>query len=303
MTEQSRARYPDAEGYVERDGVRVFYELYGEGETCVFFLPAWSIVHSRCWKGQIPYFARHFSVLCCDPRGNGRSDRPRRLDAYREEEFAADALAVMDATGMERAVLVSLSRGVERAMHLAAANPERVAGMVVIAPAVPLAPAAPRAAAAAMFERPLDSYDGWGKWNANYWRQDYRGFVEFFFDHIFTEPHSTKQWDDATGWALESDPETIVASQLAPRLGDEAAVAALLERIECPILVIHGTDDGIRPYASGAAFARLAGAPLVTLEGSGHAPQSRIPVKVNLLIREFVESLPATHPATAALAD
>jgi pimeloyl-ACP methyl ester carboxylesterase len=302
MTEQSRARYPDADGYVERDGVRVFYEAYGEGEPACFFLPTWSLVHSRCWKGQIPYFARHLRVLCCDPRGNGRSDRPQRPDAYREEEFAADALAVMDATGTDRAVLVSVSRGVERSMHLAAADPERVAGMVVIAPAVPLAPAAPRAAAAAMFERPLDSYDGWDKWNANYWRQDYRGFVEFFFDHMFTEPHSTKQWDDGTGWALEIDPATLLASQRASRLGDEAAVGALLERIECPMLVIHGTDDAIRPYASGAAFARLAGARLVTLEGSGHSPQARIPVKVNLLIREFVESLRTTEPAAAAVA-
>jgi pimeloyl-ACP methyl ester carboxylesterase len=300
--EQSRARYPDAEGYVERDGIRVFYEVYGEGEPAIFMLPTWSIIHSRCWKGQIPYLARHFRVLCCDPRGNGRSDRPRRPDAYLEEEFAADALAVMDATGTERAILVSVSRGAERSMLLAADNPERVAGMVTIAPAVPLAPAAPRASAAAMFERALLSYEGWDKWNANYWRQDYRDFVAFFFDQIFTEPHSTKQWDDATGWALETDPETLVASQLATRLGDEAAVAALLERIECPMLVIHGTEDAVRPYASGAAFARLAGAPLVTLEGSGHAPQARIPVRVNLLIREFVESLPATKPPAAALA-
>ena len=55
--EQTRARYPDEEGYVERDGVRVFYEVYGEGEPSVMFVPPWSLVHSRCWKMQIPYFA------------------------------------------------------------------------------------------------------------------------------------------------------------------------------------------------------------------------------------------------------
>jgi hypothetical protein len=37
--EQSRARYPDTEGYVERDGVRTFYEVYGEGEPTVLLLP------------------------------------------------------------------------------------------------------------------------------------------------------------------------------------------------------------------------------------------------------------------------
>ena len=120
--EQTRARYPDEEGYVERDGVRLFYEVYGSGEPTVFLLPTWSIVHSRHWKMQIPYLARHCRVLTFDGRGNGRSDRPAEPDAYREEEFAADALAVMDATGTERAVLVSLSRGAERSLHLARAT-------------------------------------------------------------------------------------------------------------------------------------------------------------------------------------
>ena len=59
VREQTRARYPDAEGFVERDGVSVFWERYGEGEPTILFLPSWSIVHSRLWKGQVPYFARH----------------------------------------------------------------------------------------------------------------------------------------------------------------------------------------------------------------------------------------------------
>ena len=71
--EQTRARYPDEAAYVERDGVRVFYEVYGEGEPTVFLLPTWSIVHSRHWKMQIPYLARHRRVLTSDGRGNGRS--------------------------------------------------------------------------------------------------------------------------------------------------------------------------------------------------------------------------------------
>jgi len=93
--EQTRARYPDAEGYVERDGVRSFYEVYGDGEPTILFLPTWSIVHSRCWKMQIPYLARHCRVVTFDGRGNGRSDRPREPAAYDEREFAADAVAVL----------------------------------------------------------------------------------------------------------------------------------------------------------------------------------------------------------------
>src|SRR5436190_8121544 len=80
--EQSRARYPDTEGYVERDGVKTFYETYGEGEPTILFLPTWSILHSRIWKMQIPYLARHFRVLTFDGRGNGKSDRPSEPEAY-----------------------------------------------------------------------------------------------------------------------------------------------------------------------------------------------------------------------------
>ncbi len=107
--EQSRARYPDSEGFVERDGQRLFYEVYGEGEETIFLIPTWSLVHSRHWKMQIPYFARHFRVLVMDGLGNGRSDRCRDPRRYDVEEFARDCLAVMDATGTERAVMVSLS--------------------------------------------------------------------------------------------------------------------------------------------------------------------------------------------------
>ena len=127
----------------------------------------------------------------------------------------------MDATGTERAVVVSLSRGAERSLLLAAGHPERVAGMVFIAPALPLPPAAPRAAAEQMFDERRDSYEGWEKWNSHYWLENYEDFLEFFFSQVFTEPHSTKQREDAVGWALETDPETLVATQLAPRLPDE----------------------------------------------------------------------------------
>jgi pimeloyl-ACP methyl ester carboxylesterase len=76
-TEQTRARYPDANGFVERDGVRVYWERYGAGSPAFLLLPTWEIVHSRSWKCQIPYLARHGTVVTFDPRGNGRSDRPR----------------------------------------------------------------------------------------------------------------------------------------------------------------------------------------------------------------------------------
>ena len=86
--------------------MRLFYEVYGDGEPTVLLLPPWSIVHSRIWKAQIPYLARHFRVVVFDARGNGKSGRPADPGLYAIRELAADALAILDETATERAVLV-----------------------------------------------------------------------------------------------------------------------------------------------------------------------------------------------------
>jgi pimeloyl-ACP methyl ester carboxylesterase len=289
--EQMRARYPDEDGFIERDGVRVGYEVYGEGEPTILLMPTWSIIHSRHWKLQIPYLSRHWRVVTFDGRGNGRSDRPADPDAYREEEFAADAVAVMDATATGRALVVSLSRGAERSLLLASEHPERVEGLVFIAPALPLAPTVPRSTASHGFREPRDAYDGWGKFNRHYWDDHYDDFLEFFFSQCLSEPHSTKPHEDTVGWGLETDSPTLVATQLAPRLQEEAEVRALLSRIDCPVLVIHGSDDHVRPCGSGARLAELANGSLVVLDGAGHLPHARDPVKVNLLLRDFIQTL------------
>ena len=288
--EQTRARYPDDEGHVERDGVRVFWERYGDGEPTVFLLPTWSIVHSRFWKAQIPYLARHFRVLTFDGRGNGRSDRPAGAAAYTEREFAADALAVLDATATERAVLVSLSCGALWSTLLAADHPDRVDGIVYIGPAVGLAPPHPERAVHSFFE-PLDTDEGWARYNQHYWLRDYRGFLEYFFSRCLTEPHSTKQHEDCVAWALEMAPETLIDTEEGLLLCGLESFERQCRRLRCPVLVVHGDEDAIRPHAQGAALAAATGGRLVTLAGAGHLPQARDPVKVNLLIREFVESL------------
>src|SRR4051794_30511106 len=70
-----RARYPDRTGFIERDGVKIGYEVFGAGPRTVLLMPSWSIVHSRMWKAQVPYLARHARVVTYDGRGNGLSDR------------------------------------------------------------------------------------------------------------------------------------------------------------------------------------------------------------------------------------
>jgi pimeloyl-ACP methyl ester carboxylesterase len=285
----TRAREPDATGYIERDGVRVFWERYGEGERAILFLPTWSIIHSRCWKGQLPYFGRHGSALTFDPRGNGRSDRPAEPAAYAERELAADALAVLDATGVERAVVVAHSRGAQRALLLAAEHPERVAGLCFVAPALPLVALPPdRADAMAVFEKRLVAPEGWRKYNAHHWLTDYPDFLEFFFAEVFSEPHSTRQIDDCVGWGLDTDGATVLATQRGGWMSPSKA-EALCAGVRCPALVALGDADRVLSPASGRALATTLAAEPAEFEGSGHSPHARVPVRFNLLLREFVE--------------
>jgi pimeloyl-ACP methyl ester carboxylesterase/predicted glycosyltransferase len=288
-----RARYPEQEGFVEREDVRIFYEVFGTGEPTVLLLPTWSILHSRLWKAQVPYLARHCRVITFDGRGNGRSSRPASAEAYSDREFAADALAVMNATATQRAVLVSLSLGACWALLLAAEHSERVAGAVFISPALPFGPNHPLRMVYS-FDDVLNTDEGWAKYNRHYWLKDYQGFLEFFMSKIFTEPHSTKQIEDAVGWGLETTSEVLIATEDAPYVVNEQTAEELARRVRCPVLVIHGDEDALIPHARGAMLAQLTGGTLVTIEGGGHCPQCRDPVKVNLLLHNFIK--PSSAP-------
>jgi pimeloyl-ACP methyl ester carboxylesterase len=300
IAESSRARYPDAEGYTERDGVRIFYEVYGSGEPTVLFLPTWTFAPSRVWKMQIDYFARHHRVVVFDPRGNGSSDRPRTVDAYAETEFARDALDVMDATGTERAVLVALSRGAQRGLLLAADHAERVLGIAFVGPFFPasrlgglrwrvmnrLAPLAAKL--------PPPPVGGWaGKFHFGHWQRDYPDFVRWFAGRVASERHSTRGLEDCFAWGSSSDPTSLTLSAL----GEPAAPLTrraqleLARRVERPVLVICGDRDRVTPFADSRELAKATNGKLVRIRGGDHAIEGRRPVEVNLALREFVLEL------------
>jgi pimeloyl-ACP methyl ester carboxylesterase len=297
-TRHDRARLPDRDGWAtDHDGVRVHWEVYGEGSSqTILLLPSAPIVHSRQWKGQVPYLARHARVVTFDGRGNGRSDRPTRVAAYEQARIVGDVRRVLDATGTERAVLVGLcGDGVWPAIQLAASEPDRVLGIVAFAVGVPLLSPPHPWRIAHSFEEELPRYDGWATINRHAWRRDYEGFARFFFGAINTEPHSTKVVEDAVAWACEGSVDAMLADAEVDLGLAREDVEAIVRSVRCPMLLVHGTEDHCQPPSRAHRLAALTGAELVVVEGADHMIPARHPILANLLIRDFVRSLEAAE--------
>ncbi len=301
MTEASRARYPDEEGFVERDGVRVAYELYeGPGPT-VLFAPQPGLSHSRSLKGVIPYVARHFRLVVVAARGNGRSDRPQDPAAYSQDELTADTLAVLDATATDRAIVVSWSPLALVGIKLAVEQPCRVLAEVFVTPDLWAAEGAGRG-----FNARRDAYADDQVFNRHYMAADWPAFVERYATRLLPHPHSTRQIENFTSHAMDTDGPTFAASVIGRRLPDRETALAMAGRIACPVLVMQNGGLAMGSKEASAALAEVTGGRLHVFPGLGPLVWARWPVVFNIALREFLESVRAgeaeAQPPSAASA-
>ncbi|HSS68897.1 MAG TPA: alpha/beta fold hydrolase [Nocardioidaceae bacterium] len=289
-----KARQPDHTGYAVNDGVRIYYEVHGSGDTTVLLLPTWSIVDKGVWKMQIPYLARHFRVITYDPRGNGRSDRPQDPQAYTQVAMTGDALAVMDDADTDTAVVVAYCASTARGMMLTRDHPERVHGLVTIAPNVP-AVGGNEDRGVYSFEDELDTDEGWARENRHYWKRDWAGYLDWFMSNVASEPHSTKLYDDLVGWGMQTDAATILCTLDAPEEGEDPHDVEVAEAgfraLTRPTLTMVGDQDQIVSPEIAIRVAELTGGDLFLLKDGGHAIQARHPVPVNHAIRAFVDRI------------
>ena len=318
-----RACEPRHEGYVEREGVRIWFEIYGAGETTILLIPGWTMP-LRSWKAQIPYLSRHFRVIAFDPRGTGRSDRPEGTSAYALREYTADIVAVLDEVGAGSVVVLAKSRGAQVALALAGDRPATVQAVIVAAPFVPLSPWPPldsiwtafdqqssrqrrRSAVRASlsggwqlirsrdlrrFSRRVNPLEAADRFSRQSMLDDFDGFARWFAGQLVaTDAHSTKQTEDLVAWVTSTGSHAAADAFMGDCIRDRAAGRALCAQVTQPVLVVHGDCDLAVPFEWGTRLAELTGGSLFVVPGAGHLVQGRFPVLVNLAIREFVDSL------------
>lgn len=273
-------------GNVTRDGVRIAIEVYGSEGPVLLLLPCWIIVHARQWKAQIADLSKDCRLVVIEGRGNGASDRPEGPQAYTHRAYADDAIAVMNHLDLNEVTLVGFSMGGAIAALIAEQRAENIKALILIAPVPPLAQEASLIRQKQFLTAPSGN-QGWMKYNAHNIEADFTGFVEFFFDRMFCEPHSSKQHEDAVSWAHETSAQCLIDSTLGS-LQQDGTLEYAYQTIRKPVLVIHGDADEIVPYAAGKRIAAMCNATLLTMPGSGHGPHLRHPAKVNANIRQFL---------------
>jgi pimeloyl-ACP methyl ester carboxylesterase len=280
---------PEASGSADVAGVQIAWQSFGQGESAVLIVPTWNFVDSRVSARLVPDLSRTFRVVTFDPRGAGRSDRPPT--GYRRDDHVLDAVAVMRAAGVARASLVAGSDGANTAALLAARLPDQVERLVLIGSAIAVGPEAPTEDDnddAFWVER--DSYEGWERFSAPYWRQNWPGFARWFLEAVFNEPDSEALIDAIFQIALEADPEILIQQHRERHRGrDFLAAPAILGTISSPTLVLHGALDQSVPLAvAEAVAAAITGATLAVAVAGGHRTDIRSPELINPLLVDFL---------------
>ncbi len=107
----------------------IAYETAGHGDPLLMIMGF--LADSRMWVLQTPVFAEHFKCITFDNRGVGMSSSPP--GPYTTEQMAADAIAVLDDAGVDRAHVLGISMGGAIAQHVALKAPERIRSLTLAA--------------------------------------------------------------------------------------------------------------------------------------------------------------------------
>ncbi len=245
---------------LDRDGVGIFYEVHGDGP--VILLSHGYSATSEMWRGQIDALSRKNRVVVWDMRGHGRSDYPADPAAYSEEATVADMLAILDALGVEQAIVGGLSLGGYMSLAFNRAHPDRVRALLIIDTGPGFRNDAAR--------------EGW---NVTALKTAERYEMEGLGRLASGSPEMRmSRHRDATGLALAG------RGMLTQRNAD---VLNSLPTIAAPTMVLVGADD--TPFLNAADYmaAKIPGAVKVVIPNAGHAANIDQPDAFNAAVADF----------------
>jgi pimeloyl-ACP methyl ester carboxylesterase len=233
------------------DGARLAYDVIGQGAPVL--LIAGQASDRSVWAGTREDLAEHHRVIVFDHRGTGDSDKPD-APPYSTQGFAADAVAVLDAAGIERAHVYGISMGGRIGQWLAIDHAPRVGALILgcttpgnahgVRRPAEVDPVLASGDPARM--RPLLVSPAWAEANP--------GFLAAY---------------DA---AVQARPVPPYARRLHYLASEAHDAWARLPEITAPTLIVHGTDDQVNVIDNARRLAeRIPGAVLHVLPGARHA--------------------------------
>ena len=267
---------------IEADGITLAGEEAGEG-TPVVLLHGLTATRRYVVMGSRALERSGHRVVAYDARAHGASDPAPSPDDYGYARLADDLLAVLDARGIDRAVLAGASMGAHTLTRFALAHPDRVAGLVIITPAFDPEDHRPNA------------MDRWDSLAQGLRTGGVAGFVE-----AYGEPKVPAKWHDTVlkvlhqRLAAHEHPEALAdALQAVPRSRPFEAWDDL-RRIDVPVTVVASRDevDPEHPFATGERYVEaIPGAKLVT-EEEGASPLAWQGAQVSRVIGEVAAAAP-----------
>ena len=245
--------------YAKSGDVHIAYQVFGEGTVDLVFIPGfvshletyWDEPSYARWLRRLGSFSR---VIRFDKRGTGLSDPVSELPGM--DQRMDDVSAVMDAVGIERAVIFGASEGGSLAALFAASHPERSQALIIIGGFAKFSSWIPTQEALERFIQYIDNDWGSGE-SMPIFAPTKKGDLAF------------KQW-----WGkFERLGASPAAAMKLIHMNSQIDIAEILPSINVPTLVIHRKDDTAVDVEAGRLLAeRIPGAKYVELSGSDHLP-------------------------------
>jgi 3-oxoadipate enol-lactonase len=263
------------------DGTRIHYEVTGKsGATPVLMIQGLG-ASKNAWNLQRIAMATRFRIISFDNRGAGRSDKP--TEPFTLEQMADDALAVLDAAGIETAHVVGASMGGVISQIVAVKYPHRVRSLTLVCTACRNHP----------WRQEL--LQTWAKTAAD------KGMIEVGKEAAqwVMSPRSFRRLVPAFTWmgplaALR--PRHSFVSQIDAILNTREDLVDQLSTITAPTMVIVGNQDILTPRGDSEEIAeRIPNAELVVISGAAHGLMMEHSSTFNRILIEFLQRTELTR--------